>query len=114
MEEAIAAGRVTVNGETAQIGQSASPGDRIKVNGKLVNLRFANRLPRVIIYHKPEGEIVSRDDPEHRPSVFTSLPRLSGGRWVAGRAAQARRQKLTAIRGESVGKRLTKGLNLPQ
>ncbi len=83
MEELIAAGRVTVNGETAQIGQSAIPGDRIKVNGRLVNLKFSNRLPRVIIYHKPEGEIVSRDDPEHRPSVFTSLPRLSGSRWVA-------------------------------
>lgn len=83
MEELIAAGRVTVNGETAQTGQSATPGDRIKVNGRLVNLKFSNRLPRVIIYHKPEGEIVSRDDPEHRPSVFTSLPRLTGSRWVA-------------------------------
>lgn len=83
MEELIASGRVSVNGETAQVGQSASPGDRIKVNGKLVHLKFSNRLPRVIIYHKPEGEIVSRDDPEHRPTVFTSLPRMSGGRWVA-------------------------------
>lgn len=83
MEELIAAGRVNVNGEVAQVGQSASPGDRIKINGKLVQLKFSNRLPRVIIYHKPEGEIVSRDDPEHRPTVFTSLPRMSGGRWVA-------------------------------
>jgi len=83
MEELIAAGRVNVNGETAQTGQSASPGDRIKVNGKLVHLKFSNRLPRVIIYHKPEGEIVSRDDPDHRPTVFTSLPKMSGGRWVA-------------------------------
>ncbi len=83
MEELIAAGRVTVNGETAQIGQSATPADRIKVNGRLVNLKFFSRPPRVIIYHKPEGEIVSRDDPDHRPSVFNSLPRLSGSRWVA-------------------------------
>lgn len=83
MEELIAAGRVNVNGATAKTGQSAIPGDRIKVNGKLVHLKFSNRLPRVIIYHKPEGEIVSRDDPEHRPNVFTSLPRMSGGRWVA-------------------------------
>jgi 23S rRNA pseudouridine2605 synthase len=83
MEELIAAGRVNVNGETATIGQSVSPGDRIKVSGKLVHLKFSNRLPRVIIYHKPEGEIVSRDDPDHRPTVFTSLPRMSGGRWVA-------------------------------
>ena len=83
MEALIAAGRVTLNGETAQLGQSASPGDRVKVNGLLVNLKFSNRLPRVLIYHKPEGEIVSRDDPDRRPSVFTSLPRLSGARWVA-------------------------------
>lgn len=83
METLIAEGRVNVNGETATLGQSASPGDRVKVNGRLVNLKFSNRLPRVILYHKPEGEIVSRDDPDHRPSVFTSLPRLSGARWVA-------------------------------
>ena len=83
MEELISAGRVSVNGEVAQLGQSATPGDRIKVNGRLVNLKFSTRVPRVIMYHKPEGEIVSRDDPDHRPSVFTSLPRLSGSRWVA-------------------------------
>lgn len=83
MEELIAAGRVSVNGQPAQVGQSVSPGERVKVNGKLVHLKFSNRLPRVIMYHKPEGEIVSRDDPEHRPSVFTSLPRMTGGRWVA-------------------------------
>jgi len=83
MEELIAAGRVTVNGEAAQIGQSVSPGDRVKINGKLVRLRSADRLPRVLLYHKPEGEIVSRNDPQHRPSVFTSLPRMAAGRWVA-------------------------------
>ena len=83
MEELIAAGRVSVNGETAQTGQSASPGDRVKVSGRLIQLKFSNRLPRVIIYHKPEGEIVSRDDPDHRPNVFTALPRISGARWVA-------------------------------
>ena len=83
MEELIAAGRINVNGETAITGMSVSPGDRIKVNGKLVHLKFSNRLPRVIIYHKPEGEIVSRDDPNHRPTVFTSLPKMTGGRWVA-------------------------------
>ncbi len=83
MEELIVAGRVLVNGQPAQIGQTASPGDRIKVNGKLVPLRFSDRLPRVILYHKPEGEIVSRNDPEHRPNVFTALPRMSAGRWVA-------------------------------
>lgn len=48
-----------------------------------MNLHFATRTPRVLIYHKPEGEIVSRDDPQGRPSVFNALPRLRGGRWIA-------------------------------
>ena len=83
METWIAEGRVQVNGKPAQTGMSVSPGDRVKVNGRLVPLHFSNRLPRVLMYHKPEGEIVSRDDPEGRPNVFTALPRLRGGRWVA-------------------------------
>ena len=83
MEALIAVGRVMINGETAQTGQSARPGDRIKVNGRLVSLKFSSHLPRLLIYHKPEGEIVSRDDPQHRPNVFASLPRLAGSRWVA-------------------------------
>jgi 23S rRNA pseudouridine2605 synthase len=83
MEEAVVSGRVTINGRTAQIGQSAMPGDRVKLDGRLVNLKFSSRLPRVLLYHKPEGEIVSRDDPQRRPNVFTALPRLSGSRWVA-------------------------------
>jgi 23S rRNA pseudouridine2605 synthase len=83
MEEAVAAGRVTINGKAARIGQSAMPGDRVKLDGRLVNLKFSGRLPRVLLYHKPEGEIVSRDDPQRRPNVFTALPRLKGSRWVA-------------------------------
>lgn len=83
METWVEEGRVNVNGETAQVGQLVGPADRVKVNGKLVNLYFSKRLPRVIIYHKPEGEIVSRDDPDGRPSVFKALPRVRGGRWIA-------------------------------
>ena len=84
MEEWIEAGRVNVNGTVAHLGQSVLPSDKVKVNGRLVNLRFTStRPPRVLIYHKPEGEIVSRDDPDGRPSVFNALPRLRGGRWIA-------------------------------
>jgi 23S rRNA pseudouridine2605 synthase len=83
MEEWIAAGRVQVNNQQAKTGMSIRPGDRVKVDGKLVTLHFSTRLPRVLLYHKPEGEIVSRDDPEGRPNVFSSLPRLRGNRWVA-------------------------------
>ena len=83
LEEWIIAGRVSVNGKPADIGQKVGPTDRVKVNGRLVNLKFTDRAPRVLIYHKPEGEIVSRDDPEGRPSVFENLPSLRKGRWIA-------------------------------
>jgi 23S rRNA pseudouridine2605 synthase len=83
LEEWILAGRVSVNGAPAHVGQRVGPEDRIRVNGKLVQLKFQQRLPRVLVYHKPEGEIVSRDDPAGRPSVFGKLPRLKNGRWIS-------------------------------
>ncbi|MDR3158415.1 MAG: rRNA pseudouridine synthase [Zoogloeaceae bacterium] len=83
IEEWIAAGRVEVNQQPAKTGMRIGPQDRVKVDGKLVRLHFSTRPPRVLLYHKPEGEIVSRDDPEGRPNVFSALPRLRGSRWVA-------------------------------
>ncbi len=83
LEEWIVAGRVSVNGVPAHIGQRVGPEDKIRVNGKLAQLRFGLRLPRVLVYHKPEGEIVSKDDPDGRPSVFAKLPRLKSGRWIS-------------------------------
>ncbi len=83
IEEWVVAGRISVNGLPAALGQKIGPGDRVKVNGKLVSLRFTQRSPRVLIYHKPEGEIVSRDDPDGRPTVFERLPILRKGRWLA-------------------------------
>lgn len=84
IEDWIAEGRVSVNGEPAHVGQRISGADRVRVNGRLVQLKLgAPRLPRVLIYHKPEGEIVSRDDPDGRPSVFEKLPRINNGRWIA-------------------------------
>lgn len=82
MEQLIQAGRVTVNGQPAEIGARVGPGDQVRVDQRIVRLTFAQRLPRVILYHKPEGEIVSRDDPEGRPSVFDKLPELRASRWV--------------------------------
>lgn len=65
------------------MGQRILATDKVKVSGRLVNLHFAGRVARVLLYHKPEGEIVSRDDPQGRPSVFNALPRMRGGRWIA-------------------------------
>lgn len=84
IEEWIAEGRVSVNGETAHIGQRVGAHDKVRLNGRLVQLKAGiDRLPRVLLYHKPEGEIVSRHDPEGRPSVFEKLPRINNGRWIA-------------------------------
>lgn len=83
MEVLIAEGRVSINGQPAKVGDRVKPGDLIKVNGRLVRLAWKKQLPRVLVYHKPEGEIVSRDDPEGRPSVFAGLPNVRGGRWVS-------------------------------
>ena len=77
------AGRISVNGKPAHVGQPVSPADIVRVNGQIVKLRWQQRAPRVILYHKPMGEIVSRDDPEGRPSVFAHLPKLGSSRWVA-------------------------------
>ncbi|MDP3873067.1 MAG: pseudouridine synthase [Methyloversatilis sp.] len=83
LEDWIVAGRISVNALPAHVGQRVGPEDKVRVNGKLIHIHFAPRAPRVLIYHKPEGEIVSRDDPEGRPSVFDKLPRVGGGRWIA-------------------------------
>ncbi|MCL2162353.1 MAG: pseudouridine synthase [Betaproteobacteria bacterium] len=83
IEEWVEEGRILVNEEPANLGQKIGPGDRVKLNGRLIQLRFGARAPRVLIYHKPEGEIVSRNDPQGRPSVFERLPPLRRGRWLA-------------------------------
>jgi 23S rRNA pseudouridine2605 synthase len=84
IEDWIAAGRVRVNGKPAVLGQSVEVTDRITVDGKPVRLSHASRrLPRVLLYNKPEGEIVSRSDPQGRPTVFRNLPRLTHAKWLA-------------------------------
>ena len=83
MEELIIAGRVSVNGEPAHIGQRILPTDAVRINGKLIQRRVSTKPPRVLVYHKPAGEIVSHDDPEGRPSVFDRLPTMKAGKWLA-------------------------------
>lgn len=83
MEAMIAAGQVEVNGQRAHVGQVVTERDRVHVKRRKVKVSLGDDNPRVLIYHKPAGEIVSRDDPEGRPSVFDRLPRPDHGKWVA-------------------------------
>ena len=83
MEELVRAGSVTVNGTPATIGARVNPKDVIQVNGRTIGRSADSTPPRVLLYYKPEGEIVSRDDPEGRPSVFDRLPNPRGAKWLA-------------------------------
>lgn len=84
IEQWIALGAVRLNGQLVKLGDKLREGDTLSINGRPVN--YARRLqqtPRVLLYHKPSGELVTRNDPEGRPVIFTQLPRLKEGRWIA-------------------------------
>lgn len=83
MEELIVAGRVSVNGEPAHIGQRILPTDQVRINGKLLQRKVSKKPPRVLVYHKPAGEIVSHNDPDGRASVFDRLPNMRAAKWLA-------------------------------
>lgn len=82
IETWIAAGRVTLNGAVATLGARATAGDTVELDGRKLALR-QQAEPRVLLYHKPEGELVTRADPHGRPTVFQRLPPILGGKWVA-------------------------------
>ena len=63
----------------AKLGDRAGPQDRVLVDGRPVEAA-REQAPRVLLYHKPVGELVTRSDPQGRRTVFDALP---AGRWVA-------------------------------
>ena len=84
IEEWIRKGKIRINGATAQLGDRIRNNDKIHLNGRWINLsKYSEQPTRVLLYHKPAGEVVSRRDPEGRPVIFTQLPRLQRGRWIS-------------------------------
>ena len=80
-ERWIAAGRITVNGRAASLGDRMGSGDVLRVDGRPVPRAAPRR--RLIRYHKPAGELTARADPLARPTVFDGLPKLGRARWIA-------------------------------
>lgn len=84
IESWIEAGRIKINKRVATLGDRVSETDRIQVDGKFVpQSRLKERRSRVLIYHKPVGEMCTRHDPEGRDTIFKHLPHLSSGRWIS-------------------------------
>nr|WP_040527828.1 pseudouridine synthase [Lamprocystis purpurea] len=84
IEAWIRIGRVRVNGQVATLGDRVTPLDRVRVDGQEIRRRpRRDEDMQIIAYHKPEGEMVTRRDPEGRPTVFRHLPRPKTGRWIA-------------------------------
>lgn len=80
----IAEGRIKVNGQVAKLGDRVTEDAQIAVDDRPLNAKRIAGVERIVVmYNKPEGEVVSRHDPDGRPTVFAKLPRLRTGRWVA-------------------------------
>lgn len=83
IERWIEQGRVSIDGRPARLGERVRPGSRVALDGRPLPAAAFDPPARVLAYHKPEGEVATRRDPENRPTVFARLPRLQHGRWVA-------------------------------
>lgn len=84
IERWITEGRLKINGVVVTQGTHLKTGDYLQLNDRVVHWEKFERQPtRVLIYHKPTGEIVSRNDPQGRPTIFANLPKLDTSRWIS-------------------------------
>ena len=84
IERWIEQGRIKINGKVCALGDRVKPGDWVHVDGRRIIVREQKQATtRVIMYHKPEGEVCTRSDPEGRPTVFDNLPKAGRSRWIS-------------------------------
>ena len=79
----IKAGRISINGQSAQLGDKITTADKVRLDGQLLHPGQAStQKTRILAYHKPVGEVCTRKDEKDRPTVFEKLPRIKNGRWI--------------------------------
>ena len=82
IDEMLQQGRIAINGKTAKPGDQIEGNEKITIDGKPIRLTRHHIKPKMLMYHKPVGEVCTRDDPEGRPTVYRNLPGLQHGRWI--------------------------------
>jgi 23S rRNA pseudouridine2605 synthase len=84
IEKWIEAGRISVNGKVAMLGDRINDHDKVCIDGRVLRSGGpSTQKTRVIAYHKPVGEVCTRKDERGRKTVFDHLPRLNNSRWVS-------------------------------
>ncbi|NCV37725.1 MAG: rRNA pseudouridine synthase [Betaproteobacteria bacterium] len=84
IEELIRQKKITVNRKPIDLGHMVLGNEIIHIDGRRIYFKnIEKRESRLIIYHKPEGEIVSHSDPKHQKTVFQKLPKVKNGKWIS-------------------------------
>ncbi len=83
IDQMLQQGRISVDGKLAKPGDRINGREKIALDGKLIRIASREARPKLMMYHKPTGQVCTRSDPEGRPDVFQNLPGLVQGRWVS-------------------------------
>src|SRR6188768_1264030 len=81
VEEWIRAGRLSVNGRIAELGQKVSQADDIRLDGRAIKTR-ATEAAQVFIFNRSPGDPLREGDGE-RAALIDRLPKAAGRRFVA-------------------------------
>ena len=66
------------------LGSTVGEGDLLVIDQQPHRVSLKPRTaPRIIVYHKPIGEICTRSDSKRRATVFDHLPKLRSERWIS-------------------------------